>query len=59
MNESISFFVMAYQKRPAVMFSPGGLASKAAQLLLEASLIYLIINDWWRERRQSGRQITD
>src|SRR5690348_7607918 len=31
----ILFFVMAYQHRPAVMFSPGGLVTKAAQLLLE------------------------
>ena len=48
----ILFFVMAYQHRPEVMFSPGGLATKAAQVLLEVSLLYLIITDWWRERRK-------
>ncbi|RIK37376.1 MAG: hypothetical protein DCC55_24420 [Chloroflexi bacterium] len=48
------FFFMMYQDRPAVLFSPGGLASKAVQLLLEATLIYLIVTDWWRARRQSG-----
>ena len=45
----ILFFVMAYQNRPTVMFSPGGLATKAAQLLLEVSLLYLIITDWRRK----------
>ena len=45
-------FVSAYLDRPAVLFSPGGLATKAAQLLLEASLIYLIITDWRRSRRR-------
>lgn len=44
-------FVSAYLQRPAVMFSPGGLASKAAQLLLEAGLITLIVSDWRRARR--------
>ena len=38
----ILFFLMAYQARPAVLFSPGGLVTKLAQLLLEASLLYLI-----------------
>ena len=37
------FFFSAYLDRPAVLFSPGGLVSKAAQLLLEVALIYLII----------------
>ncbi len=41
----ILFFAMAYQDRPAVMFSPGGVVTKAAQLLLEAGLIYLIVTD--------------
>ncbi len=45
-------FVSAYLDRPAMLFSPGGLATKAAQLLLEASLIYLIITDWRRSRRR-------
>ena len=48
----ILFFVMAYQNRPAVMFSPGGLATKAAELLLEVSLLYLITTDLRRERRK-------
>lgn len=46
------FFFQMYQNRPAVVFSPGGLVSKAAQLLLEVSLIYLIITDWRHWRRQ-------
>lgn len=37
------FFFSAYASRPSVMFSPGGLATKAAQLLLEVALLYLII----------------
>jgi hypothetical protein len=48
------FFFMLYQDRPAVLLSPGGLASKAAQLALEAVLIYLIVTDWWRARREAG-----
>jgi hypothetical protein len=47
-------FVSAYLERPAVLFSPGGLLSKAAQLLLEAGLIYLIVTDWRRARRQQA-----
>lgn len=39
----ILFFVLAYQHRPAVMFSPGGIATKVAQLLLEGTLLYLIL----------------
>lgn len=39
----VLFFFMAYQARPAVMFSPGGLATKIAQILLEVALIALII----------------
>src|SRR5689334_2905510 len=42
------FFFSAYLGRPAVLFSPGGLVIKAAQLLLEGSLMYLIITN---ERR--------
>ena len=38
----ILFFINLYQERPAVMFSPGGVATKVAQLLLEVMLIYLI-----------------
>ena len=36
------FFFQMYQARPAVIFSPGGLATKIAQILLEVTLIYLI-----------------
>lgn len=42
----ILFFFNMYQNRPAVMFSPGGLISKVAQILLEAALIYVIIVNW-------------
>ena len=38
----ILFFFNMYQDRPAVMFSPGGLVSKIAQIMLEVVLIYLI-----------------
>jgi hypothetical protein len=50
----ILFFFTAYQHRPAVMFSPGGLVTKVAQLLLEASLLYLIITDWMRSHQRVG-----
>ena len=39
----ILFFINLYQERLAVMFSPGGVATKVAQLLLEVMLIYLIL----------------
>jgi hypothetical protein len=42
----ILFFFNMYQNRPAVMFSPGGLISKVAQILLEAVLIYVIVVNW-------------
>ncbi len=35
-------FFSAYLNRPAVMFSPGGVVSKTAQILLEVALLYLI-----------------
>jgi hypothetical protein len=44
------FFSM-YQDRPAVMFSPGGITTKVPQLLLEATLIYLIVANWIHPRR--------
>jgi len=40
------FFFSMYQNRPAVMFSPGGLVSKIAQILLEFTLFYVIIVNW-------------
>lgn len=47
----IMAFLNFYQERPSVLFSPGGVASKTAQLLLELGLVYLIISDWRRARR--------
>jgi hypothetical protein len=44
------FFFRLYQDRPTVMFSPGGIITKVPQLLLEATLIYLILTDWIRAR---------
>ena len=38
----ILFFFRLYQDRPAVIFSPGGLVSKIAQIMLEATLLYVI-----------------
>ena len=40
------FFFNLYQDRPAVIFSPGGLISKIAQVLLEVALIYVIVLVW-------------
>ena len=42
----ILFFFNLYRDRPAVMFSPGGLVSKMAQILLEIVLIYVIAVNW-------------
>jgi len=42
----ILFFFNMYKDRPAVMFSPGGLVSKIAQILLEVALIYVIAVNW-------------
>jgi hypothetical protein len=42
----ILFFFRMYQDRPAVMFSPGGLVSKIAQILLEVTLLYIIAINW-------------
>lgn len=42
-NASVMFFFFsAYLNRPTVMFSPGGMVSKSAQILLEVVLLYLI-----------------
>jgi hypothetical protein len=46
----VLFFFNLYRDRPAVMFSPGGLASKIAQLLLEAALIYVLVVNWRRPK---------
>jgi hypothetical protein len=50
----ILFFFNMYQDRPAVMFSPGGITTKVPQLLLEATLIYLIVTDWLRWRSEAS-----
>lgn len=42
----VLFFFSMYQERPAVMFSPGGLLSKTAQILLEVSLLYVLAVNW-------------
>jgi hypothetical protein len=42
----VLFFFRLYQGRPAVMFSPGGLVSKIAQILLEIALLYVIVVNW-------------
>ena len=36
-----------------MIFSPGGIVTKVPQLLLEATLIYLIVTDWLNARRSS------
>ncbi len=46
----IIFFFNMYQNRPAVMFSPGGLVSKIAQILLEIALVYVIAVNWKKTR---------
>lgn len=45
------FFFNLYQDRPAVIFSPGGLISKIAQVLLEIALIYVIVLVWKRGKK--------
>lgn len=50
----ILFFFVGYQDRPAVIFSAGGLSSKAAEVLLEACLIYLIFTYRRRSHRRPG-----
>jgi hypothetical protein len=39
----IVMFISAYAARPAVLFSVPGLVTKAAQILLEIGLIYLVV----------------
>jgi hypothetical protein len=50
-------FFSAYAGRPAVLFSPGGLITKAAELLLEAGLLYLIITTRRRAPRASRGRV--
>lgn len=51
----ILFFFTMYQARPAVLLSPAGILSKAAQILLEVGLIYLIVSDWLRGRQNPSK----
>lgn len=44
----IASFVSLYTQRPDVLFSPGGLISKVAQLALEVALLALIVT--WRPK---------
>lgn len=46
----VLFFFNLYQNRPAVMFSPGGLVSKVAQILLEFALLYVIAVNWKKSK---------
>lgn len=46
----VLFFFTMYQNRPTVMFSPGGLVSKIAQVLLEVALVYCIAMNWKKPR---------
>ena len=47
----ILFFFNMYRDRSAVMFSPGGLVSKIAQILLEVTLIYVVATNWKKSAR--------
>ena len=46
----ILFFFSMYQNRPTVIFSPGGLVSKIAQILLEVTLIYIVAVNWKKSK---------
>ena len=46
----ILFFFSMYQTRPEVMFSPGGLISKLAQILLEILLLFVLVTNWKRSK---------
>lgn len=46
----ILFFYGMYQTRPEVMFSPGGLISKLAQILLEILLLFVLVTNWKRSK---------
>jgi len=47
-------FIAAYAARPEVLFSIPGLVTKAAQILLEIGLIYLIVT-YKQEEREAGK----
>jgi hypothetical protein len=44
------FFFSMYSANSSVLLSAGGLASKAAQVLLEIALLWLIVADWRHAR---------
>jgi hypothetical protein len=50
----VLFFFNLYQNRPAVIFSPGGLISKVAQILLEITLIYIIVLLWKKGKNENS-----
>ena len=45
MRPVVLFFFQLYENRPGVLFSPGGIVTKAAQILLEVVLVYLLVTD--------------
>ena len=47
----VLFFFNLYKNRPAVMLSPGGWVSKAAQILLEVALIFVIVAVWKKRKK--------
>lgn len=49
----IVMFIAAYAARPSVLFSVPGLVTKAAQILLEIGLIYLIVTDRQRKKAEA------
>ena len=46
----ILFFYSMYQARPEVMFSPGGLVSKLAEILLEILLLVTLVTNWKKSK---------
>jgi len=46
----VLFFYSMYQSRPEVIFSPGGLISKIAQILLEILLLVVLVTNWKRSK---------
>lgn len=46
----ILFFFSMYTSRPEIIFSPGGLVSKTAQLLLEIVILFELITNWKRKK---------
>jgi hypothetical protein len=46
----ILFFFSMYQTRLEVILSPGGIASKLAQILLEISLLLVLVSNWKRSK---------